>query len=115
MYIYALVSGELILYVGKSKYLKLREKFHRSKRYNDCGSREIPDYIDWKMIKLEKVTEDIANIRERYYYDTLNPLYNKNKPSDKPVDITQKIANYIKLIEDGLKRKSMRSDGLDEI
>jgi hypothetical protein len=29
--------------------------------------------------------------------------------------MTQKIANYIKLIEDGLKRKSMRSDGVDEI
>ena len=104
MYIYALVSGQLILYVGKSKYIKLREKLHRSKRYNNCGSREIPDYIDWEMIKLEKVTENIANIRERYYYDTLNPLYNKNKPSDKPVDMTQKIANYIKLIESGLKR-----------
>ncbi len=37
MYIYALVWGQLILYVGKSKNLKLREKFHRSKRNNDSG------------------------------------------------------------------------------
>jgi hypothetical protein len=106
MYIYALVSGELILYVGKSKHLKLREEYHRSKRYNDCGSRDIPDCIDWEMKKLEKVTEDIANIRERYYYDTLKPLYNINKPSNKPVDMTQKIANYIKLIENKMEKKS---------
>ena len=106
MYIYALVSGQLILYVGKSKYLKLREEYHRSKKYNDCGSRDIPDYIDWEIIKLEKVIEDISNIRERYYYDTLKPLYNINKPSNKPVDMTQKIANYIKLIENRLERQS---------
>ena len=106
MYIYALVSGQLILYVGKSKYLKLREEYHRSKKYNDCGSKDIPDYIDWEIKKLEKVTENIANIRERYYYDTLKPLYNINKPSNKPVDMTQKIANYIKLIENRLERKS---------
>ena len=37
MYIYALVSGEFILYVGKSKYLKLREEYHRSKRNNESG------------------------------------------------------------------------------
>ena len=106
MYIYALVSGQLILYVGKSKNLKLREEYHRSKKYNDCGSKDIPDYIDWEMIKLESVTEDIANIKERYYYDTLKPLYNINKPSNKPIDMTQKIANYIKLIENRLEKKS---------
>ena len=56
-----------------------------------------------RLYRVGKVAEEIWNIRERYYYDTLNPLYNKNKASDKAVDMTQKIANYIKLIESVLK------------
>ena len=97
-YIYALISGELILYVGENN-IKLREKMHRSKEYNSSGSREIPDYIDWKVKKIESVTEDIVNIRERYYYDLLKPLYNKNKPNNKVVDLTKKVSDYIKSIE----------------
>ena len=106
MYIYALVSGELILYVGQTTHLTLREEMHRSIRYNNCGSREIPDYIDWEMIKLEKVSDDIVNIRERYYYDTLKPLYNKNKPNNNLVDMTKKVEKYIKSIEENLTRKA---------
>ena len=51
-----------------------------------------------RLYRLEKVAEEIWNIRERYYYDTLNPLYNKNKARYKAVYMRQKI-----LIESVLK------------
>ena len=109
-YIYALVSGELILYVGQTTRLKTREKMHRSIRYNNCGSKYIPDYIDWKLIKLEEVADDIVNIRERYYYDTLKPLYNRNRPNNDLVDMEKKVAEYIKSIELNLAIKSKLSE-----
>jgi hypothetical protein len=79
-HIYALVSGQLVLYVGKTiRTLKRRETQHRSKG-NNTYSRYIPDYIDWTIKLLETVPNDQARIKEQYYYDTLKPLYNQYKP-----------------------------------
>jgi len=78
VYIYALMSGQLVLYVGKTKRLKRREWQHR-KRYSQC-SKYIPDYMEWTMKVLEETTEALGTTREQYFYDTLDPLYNHKRP-----------------------------------
>ena len=80
--IYALISGELILYVGKTTNLKRRERFHRSRYLNSTGSKNIPEDTEWTMKLLETVSDEIGYLRERYYFDTLMPLYNINKPGN---------------------------------
>jgi predicted GIY-YIG superfamily endonuclease len=77
-HIYALVSGQLILYVGKTGDMKEREYGHRSG--GCCHSKYIPKYIDWTMKLLETVPNDQAITKEQYYYDTLKPLYNNKRP-----------------------------------
>ena len=79
-HIYALVSGQLVLYVGKTvRTLKRREIQHRCKG-NNTHSKYIPEHIDWTIKLLETVPDDQAAIKEQYYYDTLKPLYNQYKP-----------------------------------
>ena len=80
--IYALISGDSTLYIGKTKNLKRRERFHRSKYLNSTVSKNIPDNIIWTMKLLEVVSDDMGYIRERYYYDTLKPIYNVYKPGN---------------------------------
>ena len=78
--IYALVSGQLILYVGKTTMtLRRREVNHRSAS-NDASSKHIPDYIDWTIKLLEEIPNDQSIIKEQYYFDTLKPLYNRCRP-----------------------------------
>ena len=80
--IYALCSGQLILYVGQTRVsLKIRERKHRCKN-NETSSRHIP-YDDWAMELLEvcpNSTKDYATSRERYYYELLKPFYNEFVP-----------------------------------
>jgi len=78
VYIYALMSGQLVLYVGQTKRLKKREWEHR-KRYSQC-SKYIPDYMEWTMKVLEETTDTLGIQREQYFYDTLDPLYNIKRP-----------------------------------
>lgn len=78
-HIYALVSGQLILYVGKTGDMKRRLKEHRSKSNTSC-SKNIPEYIDWTIRFLETVTPEESIEKEKYYYDTLKPLYNRQRP-----------------------------------
>lgn len=78
-FIYALVSGQLILYVGQTNNMVNRERQHRHKQPT-CTSKNIPDYIDWEMKLLEQCDDNNATMRERYFYDTLKPLYNKCIP-----------------------------------
>lgn len=79
-HIYALVSGQLILYVGKTvRTLKEREQKHRNNG-NNTNSKYIPDYIDWTIRLLETVPDDQAVRKEQQYYDTLKPLYNRCRP-----------------------------------
>lgn len=112
--IYALVSGQLILYVGKTTLtLKRREQNHRS-NWNDTSSKYIPSYIDWTIKLLEEVTNDQDVIKEQYYFDTLKPLYNRCRPGQ-TVQETQKQI-YIKRKHLVLKRnkKFQQTDAYKE-
>jgi hypothetical protein len=78
--IYALVSGQLVLYVGKTmRSLKQREWMHRNKT-NQTTSKYIPDYIDWTIQLLEEVPDNQGTAKEQHYYDILRPLYNRCRP-----------------------------------
>jgi len=89
MKIYALMSRQLVLYVGKTKQtLKDREGRHRG-RWNEAHSKYIPDWIDWEIKLLEEVPDDQATTKEQHYYDTLKPLYNRNRPGQTAKDREQ--------------------------
>jgi len=80
MFIYGLYSGQLVLYVGKTKStLKRRAIQHRSK-YNDTSSKYIPPYIDWEIRLIEECEESNGALKEQYWFDTLKPLYNRCRP-----------------------------------
>lgn len=80
MFIYGLYSGQLVLYVGKTtSSLRKREIHHRSK-CNNASSKYIPVYIDWEIRLIEECEESEGTLREQYWYDTLKPLYNRQRP-----------------------------------
>ena len=80
MKIYALVWGDLILYVGQTNAsLKQRAASHRCSSNTAC-SKYIPDYMDWEIVLVDTVPDDEATKWEQYYYDELMPLYNKYRP-----------------------------------
>jgi hypothetical protein len=80
MKIYALVWGDLILYVGQTNAsLKQRAASHRCPSNTAC-SKYIPDYMDWEIALVDEVPDDEATQWEQYYYDELMPLYNKYRP-----------------------------------
>ena len=76
MHIYALMSGQLVLYVGKAVDPRNREYQHRSK-HNTTASRHIPSYTEWNMKLLEECPIDVSRLREQYWMDELKPLYNE--------------------------------------
>jgi len=79
-YIYALKCEELVLYVGQTIYMRKRFRVHKSRK-GTCSSSDIPDDMDFYMDLLEVVdTIEEATEREQFYYDTLKPFYNKNRP-----------------------------------
>jgi len=89
MKIYALMSGQLVLYVGKTgEPLSRREARHRNK-WNGAYSKYIPDWIDWEIKLLEEVPDDQGTAKEQHYYDTLKPLYNRNRPGQTAKDREQ--------------------------
>ena len=80
MRIYALMWGELVLYVGKTIIsLKDRARTHKNEGNTTC-SKYIPKYIDWEIVLLDEVPNDEGLKWEQYYYDTLMPLYNYKRP-----------------------------------
>ena len=78
IYIYALVSDDLVLYVGKTKDKKKREYEHRYGS-SQC-SQYVQEHADWTFKVLEETTEALGTSREQYFYDTLDPLYNTQRP-----------------------------------
>jgi len=80
MIIYALTSGALILYVGKTANLTKRRREHRCKK-NHTSTAKIPDYIDWDIVELETCADADSPSRERHWYETLKPLYNERCPN----------------------------------
>jgi hypothetical protein len=80
MKIYALVWGELVLYVGKTNTsLKQRAASHRTPS-NIAHSKYIPDYMDWEIVLVDEVPDEEGTKWEKYYYDELMPLYNRCRP-----------------------------------
>lgn len=79
-YIYALKCEELVLYVGQT--IDMYKRFNKHKnRHTECGSSDIPDDMAFYMDLLEIVdTIEEATQREQFFYDTLKPFYNKNRP-----------------------------------
>jgi len=77
--IYALMDGQLVLYVGSTNDMQERLYNHRSIN-NDTTSRHIPKDCDWEMILLEECEDSDKIRRERHYIETLNPLYNLQIP-----------------------------------
>jgi hypothetical protein len=80
MKIYALIWGELVLYVGQTNAsLKVRASKHRTPSNQTC-SRYIPKYMDWDIVLLDEVPDEDGAKWEQYYYDELMPLYNVRRP-----------------------------------
>ena len=83
MRIYALMWGNLVLYVGKTKQtLQKRAIKHRSLKSNKTCSKYIPNYIQWEIVLIDTVPDDEATKWEQYYYDELMPLYNAYRPGN---------------------------------
>ena len=75
--IYALMYGQLVLYVGRTlQTLQERNRAHTAAN-NYTHSRYIPEHCrPWEIKLLEDCDDGFAVVREQYYYDTLTPLYN---------------------------------------
>jgi len=80
MFIYMLQYEGLVLYVGQTKDMTNRYYKHCDKKSNTSGSRDIPDDFQWSMVLLEECEDVLATSREQHFFDTLKPLYNKNRP-----------------------------------
>ena len=80
MFVYKLEYEGLILYVGKTKNMRNRYYKHCNKKDSSCGSRDIPDNMPWTMTLLEECEDVLAISREQHFFDTLKPLYNKQRP-----------------------------------
>ena len=108
------MSGQLVLYVGKTiQTLKRREVCHR-KPTNTSSSKYIPNHIEWEIKLLEKCADDQGIVREQHYYDTLNPLYNKCRPgqthaeSVKKYNKTDKYKEYRRIYQSTEEYKAYR-------
>ena len=77
--VYGLFDSDLCLYIGSTINFRSREKQHRTGS-DASGSRNIPKYMQWEMRILEECATEERKYRERYYYDTYNPLYNQRNP-----------------------------------
>jgi hypothetical protein len=80
MYIYCLASEDTIWYVGKTNHWEERERAHRNKSAKTCAADAIPDGTIWEMIRLDEVADEDGADAERFYYEYLEPLVNKNVP-----------------------------------
>jgi hypothetical protein len=81
--IYALMSGEEVLYVGKTvQTLRERARGHR-KPDNKCCSKNIPQHVQWEIQLIEECEDEDAAVRERHYIETLIPPYNTQIPGRK--------------------------------
>ena len=81
MRIYALVSDEEVLYVGKTtRSLNKRAIEHKCDKTNTTGSKFIPKDIVWDIKLLEEVLDKQGTEYERFYVEYLEPKYNKQIP-----------------------------------
>lgn len=79
--IYCLETDDLIWYVGSTENTpEKRERDHRGRYSKSTGSADIPTDYDWSFRILETCEPPQRFLREKYWYDTLNPLMNKHRP-----------------------------------
>jgi len=78
--IYCLASEDIIWYVGSTQDCRERLRQHKRKKYNECSSKDIPEGVEWKMIPLEEVDEDMRYQAERFYIEWLEPKLNQVIP-----------------------------------
>ena len=87
--VYALVEGQLVLYVGKTGMdLKRREMYHRAK-CNTSHSRYIPEHCEWEMVEIGEYPDEEGVLWEQFWYDTLDPLYNSQRPGQTSAEYVQ--------------------------
>lgn len=79
VFIYKLECEGLVLYVGRTKNINDRYRKHCTRK-DKSGSREIPEDMIWSMVLLEECEDVLGTTREQYYFDTLKPLYNRQRP-----------------------------------
>jgi hypothetical protein len=80
------MEGDLVLYVGKTTMsLKAREASHRCPS-NTASSRHIPKDSEWEIVLVDEVPDEEETEWERYYYETLDPLYNAYMPGRKKAE-----------------------------
>ena len=75
--IYALMEGNLCLYVGRTIDMKRRYQQHKR---GASGSEDFPKGTKWNMVVLEECKNEDRTFRERFHYDRLMPLYNRKSP-----------------------------------
>lgn len=81
VYVYALMTDDVVWYVGRTDCPTWRASKHRSlNKYNKCGSKYISKEYQWKMVILQKCKDSEGLKLEQYYYDSLNPFYNCRRP-----------------------------------
>jgi hypothetical protein len=88
--IYALMDGITCLYVGKTKNSLLRRASGHRHKKSKCYTKYIPDDIKWTIELIEECDNSIGRLREQYWYDTLEPLYNDRRPGQTGAEWYQK-------------------------
>ena len=78
--VYGLFTGQLCWYVGSTTNAKRREREHRRKDDKGVGASLIQDEYEWEFKVLEECMAEEKIAREQYWYDTLHPLVNMQRP-----------------------------------
>ena len=84
--VYCLETAGFIWYVGVTRRPKERERHHRERQDKGMGADLIPEGYDWSFKVLETCDDNQRSIRERYWYNRLNPILNKQVPNDKTLE-----------------------------
>jgi hypothetical protein len=79
--VYCLHTLGLIWYVGSTKCIRKRKSDHLCGRTEEERNDWIPDMYDIEFKILEEITSDNLRQRERFYIETLKPLYNLRVPA----------------------------------
>ena len=79
--IYAIMSDQLVLYVGKTTMTLRKRSFQHRAPNNKAGTRHIPKDQPWTMVELEICNSETVHEREGFWINKLKPLYNEYQVS----------------------------------
>lgn len=105
MKIYALVSEDIVWYVGQTSQTLRQRKFGHTCKTNRTSSKNIPVGVKWDIILLEETDDNISTDTERFYIDFLNPVCNLKIPG-RPDEEYRSSTEYKELVKN--YRKSPR-------